>query len=54
MSDLQTGHRVAYTTTGRYPKEIQGVVVGHDNGWVIVKGDDGKERRTRPSPLRKI
>lgn len=56
MSDpiINVGDRVAYTTTGRFPKEVTGAVTGLDNGWVIVKGDDGKERRTRPSPLRKI
>lgn len=54
MSDskFNTGDRVAYTTTGRFPKEVKGVVTGFDGGWVIVKGDDGKERKTRPAPLR--
>lgn len=62
MSDHQfkAGDRVAYTTTGRFPKEVVGTVEGiEDLGkvrggglWARVRGDDGATRKTRPGTLR--
>lgn len=55
MSNLHHGYaegeKVNYTTTGRFPKPINGTVVGSDGGWLRVKGADGVERKTRPGPV---
>jgi hypothetical protein len=58
--NFKAGDRVAYTTTGRYPKDVTGTVerledLGKARGggiWAHVKGDDGQTRKTRPSTLR--
>ena len=54
MENLNIGQRVSYTTTGRFPKKVAGVIEGFDDPWVVVKCDDGITRKTRPGPLTAI
>jgi len=62
MSEHQfkVGHKVTFTTTGRYPRQASGTVSaiidhGKTRGggiWADVQCSDGKSRRTRVGALR--
>lgn len=49
---FKAGDNVAFTTPGRYPRNLSGTIESIDSAFAVVKLTDGSTRKARPGTLR--